>query len=347
MSETRRMVLLVDGYSDPQRAKTAHCILRYCPGEVVAVLDRSNAGKTSEAAYGVGGDSPVVDSLDRVTGATSLVIGIAPPGGKIPNAWRPVVLEAIRRGLDVISGLHDFLRDDTEFAAAAEEHGVRLIDVRDNQEREVATRAGIRPDCLRLHTVGNDCGVGKMLTAVELTRGLQRAGIDAKFAATGQTGILVEGDGCPVDRVICDFLNGAAENLIRANQHHEVIVVEGQGSLFHPRYSSVTLGLLHGVMPHGLILCYEAGRTHVSGMPDVPLPSLETFRRYYEETAQIMHPCRALGVSINTRGLSDEEANAVCDEARRRLLLPACDVIRHGIEPLVEAVLQARKTLFG
>ncbi|RMF96058.1 MAG: DUF1611 domain-containing protein, partial [Planctomycetota bacterium] len=269
VATNRRMVLLVDGYNDPQRAKTAYSILRYRAEEVVAVLDRDWAGKTAGEAYGVGGDVPIVEKLEDVQNARSLVIGIAPPGGKIPPQWRPIVLDAIARGWNIVSGLHDFLRDDPEFVAAAEKAGVELIDVRDNRERDVATWEGIRDDCLRIHTVGNDCGVGKMVTAIELTEGLKRAGIDAKFVATGQTGIMIEGDGCPIDRVISDFVPGAAENLVRANQHHEVIVVEGQGSLFHPRYSCVTLGLLHGIRPHGLILCWEAGRTHVGGMPQV------------------------------------------------------------------------------
>ena len=211
--------------------------------------------------------------------ANALLVGIAPPGGKLPPHWRPILLEAVHRRLTVISGLHEFLADDAELARAAASTGAELIDLRRNDEHDVADRQGIRAGCLRIHTVGNDCSCGKMVAAVELSRGLVRAGVDAAFVATGQTGILVAGSGCPIDRVIADFLSGAAEKLVLANQHHDVIVVEGQGSLFHPRYSGVTLGLLHGLMPHGLVLCYEMGRTAVAGMESVPLAAAGEGRR--------------------------------------------------------------------
>ncbi len=260
------MAIVTDGYRDRDTAKTAVCLLRYCVDEVVAVIDREAAGKTCGEVFGVGGTIPIVGSPAEAAEADTLVIGIAPPGGKIPAPWRPIILEAIARRMTVVSGLHDFLRDVAEFRRAAEEHGARLVDLRDNDERDVANRTGIREKCLRLHTIGNDCCSGKMVAAVELARGLNRAGVDAAFVATGQTGMLVSGGGCPVDRVISDFLSGAAERLVLANQHHEAIVVEGQGSLFHPRYSCVSLGLLHGVMPDGLILCYTMGRRAFSGM---------------------------------------------------------------------------------
>ena len=279
------MIILTDGHNNAHVAKTAICTIRYRPEEVVAVLDREGAGKTCQELLGVGGAIPVVASLAEAPEANTLVIGIAPPGGKIPAPWRPIVLEAIARGLDVVSGLHDFLSDDPEFSAAAERHGVRLVDLRRVEFYEVAGREGIREGCLRIHTVANDCSVGKMLTSVEVVGGLKRRGVDAKFVATGQTGMLVEGDGMAVDRVICDFLAGAAEKLVLDNQHHEVIVIEGQGSLFHPRYSCVSLGLLHGAMPDGLILCYEMGREVIYGMEQYPLVSLARTREVYEATA--------------------------------------------------------------
>ncbi len=339
------MLILTDGYNDWHTAKTAVCVIRYKPEEVVAVLDRKGAGKTCQEVLGLGGRIPVVGSVADMPEANALLIGIAPPGGKIPKPWRPIVLEAIRRKLNVISGLHDFLSDDPEFSRAAREHGVELIDVRMTDERDVAAREGIREGCLRIQTIANDCSCGKMVTAVEVVEGLKRAGVDAKFVATGQTGILVEGDGCPVDRVICDFLNGAAERLVLANQHHEVIVIEGQGSLFSPRYSCVSLGLLHGAMPDGLIACYEMGRTMIEGMEPYPLPSLERLIEYYEASAGVMHPCRVIGVAINTCKFSDEEAETECEKVRRQFGLPACDVIRHGPDELVEAVLNLKREL--
>jgi len=320
-------------------------VIRYRPREVVAVLDRQSAGKTCEEVVGTGGAIPVVASLADAPQANTLLIGIAPPGGKIPPAWRPIVLEAIRRRMDVVSGLHDFLNDDPEFAAAAGEHGVRLVDVRHNDERDVAQRQGIRAGCLRIHTVANDCSCGKMVAALEVTGGLRREGIDAKFVATGQTGIIVEGDGCPVDRVIADFVSGAAEKLVLDNQHHEVIVVEGQGSLFHPRYSCVTLGLLHGLLPDGLIACYQMGRTRVQGMEQVALPSLERLIEVYQQAAGLMHPCRVIAVAVNGSGHSDQQLASECRQVTRQTGLPACDVFRHGPDKLVEAVLDLKRVL--
>ena len=345
MSAPRRMVIITDGYNDPYTAKTAICLIRYRPDEVVAVLDRPSAGKTCQEVFGLGGRIPCVGTLAEAPEANALVVGIAPPGGKIPPHWRPMILEAIARKMTVVSGLHDFLRDDPEFCRAAAEQDVPLVDLRDNNERDVAERVGVHEGCLRIHTIANDCSCGKMVASVEIARGLNRAGVDAAFVATGQTGILVAGSGCPIDRVISDFVSGAAEKLVLANQHHDVIVVEGQGSLFHPRYSCVTLGLLHGLMPDGLILCYEMGRQAVFGMENVPLAPLEKVIEFYEAAANIMHRCRVVGVAVNGQMFSDDAVAAECDRVRHRLGLPACDVIRHGPDQLVEAVLRLRRDL--
>jgi uncharacterized NAD-dependent epimerase/dehydratase family protein len=332
------MVILVDGYTDASTAKTAIGVIRYRTEEVVAVLDRGGAGKTSGQLLGVGGAIPVVAALADASAANTLLLGIAPPGGKVPGHWRPIVLEALGRGMTVVSGLHEFLADDPEFAQAAERHGATLLDLRRNDEHDVSHRRGIRPQCLRIHTIANDCSSGKMVAAVEIAQGLQRTGVDAAFVATGQTGILVAGSGCAVDRVISDFVAGAAEKLVLANQHHEVIVVEGQGSLFHPRYSGVTLSLLHGTMPHGLIACYEMGRKAVFGMPAVPLPSLRKVVDFYETAANLMHPCRVIGIAVNGIQFSDASVEAECARVEDEFQLPACDVIRHGPGKLVEAV---------
>jgi len=338
MTIARRMVILVDGHTDPCTAKTAVGVIRYRSEEVVAVLDRDGAGRTSGQLLGVGGAIPVVASLADAPAANTLLLGIAPPGGKIPAHWRRIVLEAIGRGMTVVSGLHDFLADDPEFSQAAARHGATLVDLRHNDEHDVAQRRGIRADCLRIHTIANDCNSGKMVVAVEVAQGLQQAGVDAAFVATGQTGILVAGSGCAVDRVTSDYDAGAAEKLVLANQYHQVIVVEGQGSPSHPRYSGVTLSLLHGTMPHGLIACYELGRKAVFGMPDVPLPSLRKLIEFYETAASIMHPCRVIGVAVNGMKFSDADVAAECARVEDKFQLPTCDVIRHGPGKLVEAV---------
>lgn len=346
-SSPRRVVILTDGQTEPIAAKTAVNVIRYGRDEVVALLDTTQAGKTAQQLLGVGGDIPIVARLDDAPMADALLIGIAPAGGRLPTRWRAVLLEAIGRGWDIVSGLHDFLSDDSELADAARQHNVRLHDVRMSDERDVARRQGIRADCLRVETVGQDCSVGKMAVAVEVARDLVRRGHDAKFVASGQTGIMIEGDGCAVDRVVSDFLSGAVEKLVLANQHHDILIIEGQGSITHPRYSPVALGLLHGAIPQGLILCYEAGRTSVSGMEDIPLVPLSRLRDLYETMASVMHPSRVIGVAVNGRLLSDSQLEEERARIRDELNLPVCDVYRHGPDELVGAVLTLKRTLFG
>lgn len=340
-----RIVILTEGHTNPHTAKTAAGVIRYRRSEVVAVLDSTQAGRTAGPLLGVGADVPIIARLDEVPGADTLLIGIAPPGGKIPPSWRTIILDALRRRMHVVSGLHDFLSDDPEFQQAAREAGVTIYDVRKNQEKTIARRRGIRPDCLRIHTVGHDCSVGKMLTAIEVTLGLKRRGVDAKFIATGQTGIMIEGDGLPIDCIVADFVSGAAEKLVLQNQHHEVLVIEGQGSLVHPSYSGVTLSLLHGCLPHALILCYEVGRTRVTGVEHVPIPPLAEIKRLNEIMAGIYMPTRVIAVAMNSSKVSADEAEAERQRVRADLGVPVCDVVRHGVDELVDAVLRFRDTV--
>jgi uncharacterized NAD-dependent epimerase/dehydratase family protein len=341
----RRMVVLTDGHSDPLTAKTACSVIRYCPDEVVAVLDSTAAGQTSAELLGVGGEIPVVADLQSAPDSNTLMIGIAPPGGKIPSPWRPIVLEAISRGMDVVSGLHEFLADDRQLAEAASKSGARLVDVRRNDEHDVANYENVRQECLRVLTVGQDCCVGKMVVAIELAAALRERQQSTKFIATGQTGIIIEGDGCPIDCVVSDFISGAVEKQILAHQHHDILLVEGQGSLAHPRYSAVTLGLLHGCLPQGMVLCYEAGRQGIHGMPHVNLRNLIELRSVYETMASLLAPSKVIGVAMNSRLLSAEAAEVERERVRRELGLPVCDVIRHGPDELVDAVLELQGQL--
>ena len=342
----RRIVILTDGRTTPTAAKTASCVVRYKPEEVVALLDTTQPGKTAGELLGVGGSIPVVANLADAPGANTLLIGIAPSGGKLPAAWRAILLEAIDRGMNLVSGLHDFLCNDPEISAAAAKKGVEIQDVRKNNEKDVSNRLNIREDCLRIHTVGQDCSVGKMLASVELTLALKKRGHDAKFIATGQTGIMIEGDGCPVDCVVSDFVNGAVEKLILANQHHDILLIEGQGSLSHPRYSAVTLGLLHGCIPQGMILVYEAGRKNVHGMDYIPLVPLKKIVEVNEMMASLAFPSKVIGVAMNSRVLTPEEAEVERERVRKELGVPVCDVIRHGPDELVDAILAYQHKLF-
>ncbi|HEX5472554.1 MAG TPA: DUF1611 domain-containing protein [Lacipirellulaceae bacterium] len=342
----RRIVILTDGRTNPVNAKTAACMIRYKPKEVVALLDTTQAGRTAGELLGVGGSLPIVGKLADAPPANTLLIGIAPSGGKLPPAWRAILLEAIDRGMNLVSGLHDFLSNDPELAAAAAKRGVEIHDVRKNNERDVANRLNLREDCLRILTIGQDCSVGKMLASVEIALALKTRGHDAKFVATGQTGIMIEGDGCPVDCVVSDFVNGAVEKLVLANQHHDILMVEGQGSISHPRYSSVTLGLLHGCVPHGMILVYEAGRPHVLGMDYIQLPTLKMIAEANELMASFAMPSRVIGVAMNSRLLNADEAETERERVRRELGVPVCDVIRHGPGELVDAILALQQELF-
>lgn len=343
----RRIVILTEGHTDPLTAKTACSVLRYQPDQVVALLDSTQSGQTAGQVLGVGGDTPIVAKLADANNPNILLIGIAPMGGKLPAAWKAIVLEAFDQGMDVVSGLHDFLSNDAELAARAAERGVQIHDVRKNDEKDVSNRLDFREDCLRIHTVGQDCSLGKMVVSIEVARELERRGHDAKFVATGQTGIMIEGDGCPIDCVVSDFVNGAVEKLLLANQHHDILLFEGQGSLAHPRYSAVTAGLLHGCVPHGMIMCYEAGRKTINGMPHVPLVPLERLIEVYEAMASLAMPSKVIGVAMNSRLLTPEEAEVEREQVSARLGLPVTDVFRHGAGVLADEVLALQKEIVG
>lgn len=345
MQNHHRIALLTDGHSTPFLAKTAISLLRYRASDIVAVIDQTAVGQTAQQLLGAGGDTPIVANLSEVADADALYIGIAPPGGKLPEEWRPMIRSAIERRMDVVSGLHDFLTDDADYVTAARASGSRLFDVRRNRHKSTARGYAFRPGCVRIHTVGHDCSVGKMVTTLEVESGLKAAGADARFIATGQTGIMISGDGVPVDCVVADFVNGAVENLLREHEGHDFLLVEGQGSISHPAFSAVTLGLLHGAAPDGLIFCYEAGRELVKGLDNVAIPPLKEQLLACETLARLRHPCRTIGLSVNTRCLSGKEAEDELRRAEDEFGLPACDVYRTGADKLIAACMQLRKEL--
>ena len=342
----RRWLVLTDGYLRERDAKTAHGVIRYSTDEIAAVLDPAEAGRSlSEVAPELGCDAPIVRSVKEALAhdPTSLLLGVATPGGWMPQHWRAWLLEAVDAGLEIANGLHTLLRDDDELVARAERAGARLWDVR------------IPPDDLPLFsgkslevpqhivaTVGSDCAVGKMTVAVELAVAAGRAGVSAEFVATGQTGVLIAGKGIAVDRVISDFVAGAAETLVcSARPESEVLIVEGQGSLWHPAYSAVTLGLLHGSSPELLVLCHQAGRDAIEEPPFTKLPPLPEMVRVYEEMASTVRPCRVACVAVNTAGLSEEQARSEMRSIEDATGLPAGDVWRGGAAGLWEAVSSA------
>ncbi|MCW4460252.1 DUF1611 domain-containing protein [Sphingomonas sp. BT-65] len=275
-------------------------------------------------------------------GARSVVIGVANPGGAIAESWIAPLVEAMAAGLDLVSGMHGRLADHPAIAAAAERHGVKLHDVR-VPPAGIPVGTGDKRSGKRLLTVGTDCALGKKYTALALARAFASRGVPSDFRATGQTGILIAGGGIPIDAVVSDFVSGAAELLSpdAAADHWDVI--EGQGSLFHPSYAAVTLGLVHGSQPDMIVLCHMPGRTAILGRPSYPLPALDVAIEAYLGAARLTNPdVRCAGISLNTAAM---DAAAAADEIARvadRYGLPAADPIRGGtaFEALVEACLR-------
>jgi Uncharacterized conserved protein len=298
----------------PDRSKTANGVLRYADREVVAVLDRDRAGERVVDHLPDVQDAPIVDSFaaardhEAVDGIDELLIGIAPIGGGFDESWRPDVRAAIRAGCDVTSGLHYFLGDDEGFAELAAEYDATLTDVRRPPEAVgVADGRADEVDAEVVLTVGTDCSVGKMTTTMELAAAAEAAGIDTAVVPTGQTGIVIEGWGTPVDRVVSDFTAGAVEEMVLAvGDDHELVLVEGQGSVVHPAYSAVTCGILHGAQPDALVLCHTHGREAVHGYESTPLPPVEAFVDRYESFAAPVHETEVVAGSLNTRGVGDD-----------------------------------------
>lgn len=281
-------------------------------------------------------DLTIQQAMER--GAKTLVIGVANRGGYISDKWKGVLIEALKAGMDVASGLHNLLRDEPDLVEADDEHGGNLHDVRvPSVKYPIAT--GVRRRGKRCLAVGTDCSVGKMYTALCMEKVMRERQMKATFRATGQTGILVTGSGVPLDAVIADFMAGAVEWLTPDNDEDHWDLIEGQGSLYHASYSGVTMALVHGGQPDALILCHEPTRKHMRGLPDYKLPSLEEVRDTALLLARVVNPhVKVVGVSINTQHLSEDEARKLCEETEARMGLPTVDPYRHGAERLVDAL---------
>ncbi|WP_255170340.1 DUF1611 domain-containing protein [Natrononativus amylolyticus] len=325
----------------PDAAKTGIGVLRYGDYDVEAVLDRENAGgRVSEFVPDVQ-DAPIVAGMDDVGEVDALLIGISPIGGAFEESWREDVRTALERGCDVISGLHYFLEDDEEFAALAAENDCELWDVRKPHD-DLSVSQGIanEVDAEVILTVGTDCSVGKMTVSMELARTAREAGHDAIVIPTGQTGIMIEGWGNPIDRVVSDFTAGAVEEMIlEKGDEHDYLFVEGQGSIVHPAYSGVTCGILHGAMPDSLVLCHKAGKERINAYESVPVPPMETCVDLYEGLAEPVHPARVYAGALNTYGMDDEEARAAVEAFEAELGAPATDPVRFDAAEILEAVL--------
>jgi uncharacterized NAD-dependent epimerase/dehydratase family protein len=308
-------------------AKTGFGLRDWCPNDCM--------GQWSLPDGTVDLGLPALTPLEAVrAGAKSLVIAVAPVGGLIAPSWIPSLIAALEAGLDIVSGMHTRLADVPDLDAVARRCGRQLLDVR-HPRNSFSVATGVKREGKRVLTVGTDCALGKKYTALALTRDLTDRGIRAHFRATGQTGIMISGSGVAIDAVVADFIAGAAESLSPANHPEHWDVIEGQGSLFHPAYAGVTLGLLHGSQPDALVLCHDPTRLHIEGFPNYPLIDLHAAVRRYLEAAQLTNPrATFVGVSLNTSKLPAERRTELLARIGRELDLPCCDPLITGVAPI-------------
>jgi uncharacterized NAD-dependent epimerase/dehydratase family protein len=337
LQRPRRLLILAEGRSgDPHFGKTGRGVIRYRPDDVVAVLDSTRAGETDDGL-------PVVASVRDALAfdPTTALVGVATQGGRFPPAWRDLLKDAIASGLDVESGLHEFISDDPELTALAREHHVELRDLRKPPAGlNVPTGANLSHAATTILTVGSDCAIGKMTVSLELDREARSRGIRSEFVPTGQTGMAIAGWGIAVDAVVADFIAGAAEQLVveGVERGGEVLFVEGQGSLLHPAYSGVTLGLIHGSAPHAYVLCHMAGESVVDGDERYPIPPLSELVALHERISLLPRPAPVLAVALNTRLLDEDAARRAIEETEAETGLPADDPVRFGAGRLVDSL---------
>jgi uncharacterized NAD-dependent epimerase/dehydratase family protein len=347
----RRLVILTEGQFGPHHAKTAMGVIRYGQDPISAVLDSSIAGRNI-SEWVPGRDIPAVATLAEALALpappNTLLIGIAPTGGRLPDAWRRVILDAIDAGMDVHSGLHTFLGDDPEFAAAAAAKRVEIVDFRRPPQRlETAVGRPHAPGKRVILTVGTDCAIGKMSVALELRKSAVAAGDSVSFVPTGQTGMMIDGWGVAVDRVISDFAQGTVEWMVEEGESRgDYVIVEGQGSLDHPAYSSVTLGLIHGSTPHALVMVHKPGLAahDFDHRPDVsfPIAKLPGFIKLHEQVAALVAPSKVVAMALNTSLYASEaDARRVIDEIAAETGLPTDDPVRFGADRLWPEVRDA------
>jgi uncharacterized NAD-dependent epimerase/dehydratase family protein len=335
-------LILAEGQFGPLTSKTANSCIRYTPERVVGVIDSRRAGKTVNDILGFGGDIPVLGSIDEglALAPTALLIGIAPQGGRLPEEWRATIRRAIENGMEIWSGLHTFVSDDKEFRELADRRGVAIHDLR-RPPRDLPVAGGrVRTvDATVVLTVGADCNIGKMTAALQMREGLMARGHRVSFAGTGQTGILIDGGGIAVDAVIADFIAGAAERLVlESARNADIVLVEGQGSVIHPGYSGVTLGLIHGSLPHAMVMCHQPSRVHITNNPWVKLPPLSDLIELHEALVRHLRPAPVIAVSLNTYDLSERKAKAAIKSIERETGLPTTDPVRFDPTPVVEAI---------
>ena len=345
-----RLAIFAEGLFAKHTGKTAHGVIRYGTREVVAVIDSTCARRTAdEVEPFCVKPVPIVATLEEALarGADTLLIGVAPPGGKLAPEWRPALLAAIGAGLSLEAGLHTQLNEDEEIRGAAGRKGVKLRDLREAPpDLSVPKGPYSRPDSVQVvHSVGSDTVIGKKVVTLELDRVARERGLRSVYVPTGQTGVAIAGWGIAVDHVISDYVAGAGERLVLDGaERGDLLFVEGQGALFHPAYSGVTLGLLHGSAPDLLVLVHKAGATHNRNYPDLPIPPLNELIAAYENVAARVRPTRVAAIALNTSDLDEDAARAAIADAERETGLVSDDVVRFGAGRVLDAVLAALDT---
>jgi uncharacterized NAD-dependent epimerase/dehydratase family protein len=337
VSQARRLLILAEGRSaDTHYGKTARGVMRYRPDDVVCILD-SQTDATELEGF------PLVRTVAEAERyePTAALVGVATQGGRFPPAWRELLADCIRAGLDVENGLHEFISTDPELAELAAGHGVELRDLRKPPAGlNVPTGENLTHGATSILFVGSDCAIGKMTVALELDREARARGIRSEFIPTGQTGIAIAGWGISVDAVVADFIAGAAEQLVveGVRRGGDVLFVEGQGSLLHPAYSGVTLGLMHGSAPHAYVLCHKADEHVVDGDERFPIPPLSELVELHERMSLLARPAKVRAIALNTRDLDEDAARRAVEEAEAATGLPAGDPVRFGSAKLVDAL---------
>jgi uncharacterized NAD-dependent epimerase/dehydratase family protein len=339
LASGKKYLVLAEGRSgDEHYGKTMRGIVHYAADPVVAIVDSERAGESYR-------EIPIVATVDEALayGPTTATVGVATQGGRFPPAWRELLKNAIRAGLDLESGLHEFIGDDPELSGLAREHGVELRDLRKPPpELSVPTGENLQVPAKIVLTVGSDCAIGKKTVAVELDLAARKRGLKSVFVPTGQTGIAIAGWGIAIDAVVADFLAGAAERLVVEGSQRggELLWVEGQGSLAHPAYSGVTMGLIHGSAPHAYVFVHKARATHVEGYPDHPLPELRELIELHERLSLRLRPATVAAVALHTGGLDEHDARAEIARVGAETGLATDDPVRFGADTLLDAVLE-------
>jgi uncharacterized NAD-dependent epimerase/dehydratase family protein len=351
----KRLAVLTEGGLDIYRNKTAMTLLRFRPEDVVCVIDSKHAGSDLQELAGMGEGIPIVAGIQEALplGVEWLVIGVATPGGYIPNLLRPQVYEAIRNRIGVISGLHESVDGDPNLVSLAARHCVELINLRkvpDADQHSISTAKARQVKALRVLTVGTDTNIGKTTTSLSIERWLRGDGARSRFVATGQDGILAAGRGLCIDRVISDFTGGAVERLVlHEAKGADILVIEGQNSILSPCYSGSALSLLHGSCPDAMILCHAPTRTQLRHT-DVPVPPLSRYIELYESLLAPIHPGKVVAVALNTGELDQVAAREAIRKAHQETGLPAADPVRDGDEGcrrLAEPILAMLKRRRG